>query len=327
MKSTLKKSITVMALTASGWAVLAQNADIYFRNFNWHASDPVNAPFFNNQEERLGQNYQAQLYLWVEGKGFLAVGSPTPFFSKEDQKGYFSRGAVNLDSFIEGGDSGWVQVRAWKSDGGDTFEEAALAGAWTGVSNKLYMNVIGGFSHIPTLPTLMVGLKYPGAPIIVKQPESQTIQARAKVTLSVVASSGVKATYQWYQDTSDTPDGRIWGANAPTYSPPNLKQDTAFWVTVSNSAGSVTSEAAEVTVLDGHRPWLGVRIHREARQVQLIIDGKSGAKYDIQFTGNLVEPIQWQPLTQVTTAMKVDWFYLKYDPEQPTRFYRAIELP
>ena len=177
------------------------------------------------------------------------------------------------------------------------------------------------------MPASLENLKYPGAPIIVKQPESQTVQARSNVTLSVVASSGVKATYQWYQEPSDAPRGLIWGANEPTYSPPNLKEDTAFWVTVSNSAGWVTSEAAEVTVLDGHRPQLGIRIDHEARQVQLIIDGKSGAKYDIQFTGNLVEPIQWQPLTQVTTDQAVDWFYLKYDPEQPSRFYRAIELP
>jgi len=161
----------------------------------------------------------------------------------------------------------------------------------------------------------------------VKQPESQTTHARRNVTLSVVASSGVKATYQWYQEPSDTPDGRIWGANAPTYSPPNLKQDTAFWVTVSNSAGAVTSEAAEVTVLDGHRPQLGVQVNREARQVQIIIDGISGATYDIQFANSLAEPLRWQPLTQVTADQEVDWFYLKYDPEQPSRFYRAIELP
>jgi len=167
----------------------------------------------------------------------------------------------------------------------------------------------------------------PGALIIVKQPESQTVLERSNVTLSVVASSGVKATYQWYQDTSDTPEGRIWGANGPTYSPPNLKQDTGFWVTVSNSAGSVTSEAAEVTVLDGHRPKLDVRIHREARQIQIIIDGISGATYDIQYADTLAEPLRWQPLTQVTADQEVDWFYLKFDPEQPPRFYRAIELP
>jgi hypothetical protein len=29
----------------------------------------------------------------------------------------------------------------------------------------------------------------------------------------------------------------------------------------------------------------------------------------------------------VTADQEVDWFYLKYDPEQPSRFYRAIELP
>jgi FAD/FMN-containing dehydrogenase len=177
------------------------------------------------------------------------------------------------------------------------------------------------------MPASLENLKYPGPPIIVKQPESQTVQARANVTLSVVASSGVKATYQWFQEPSDAPGGLIWGANAPAYSPPNLKKDTAFWVTVHNSAGAVTSDRAMVLVHDGHRPRLGIQVIRSTQDVVIIIDGKSGATYDIQFAENLAEPVRWWNMRRVTADQEVDWFYLKYDPEQPSRFYRAIELP
>jgi hypothetical protein len=325
MKTLLKKMAMVMILTAGSSGASAQNGGtVVFQNLY----GAVDAPFFNEAGERLDENYIAQIYALKSGVGFLPVEPTTRFFSKEKKKGYFrGTGGMVEVPFIVPGDPVSVQVRAWIAEGGATFEEAALTGAWTGVSNTVYLSRTGGYGQPPYLPVPMVGLKYPGPPIIVKQPESQTTHARRNVTLSVVASSGVKATYQWYQEPSDTPGGLIRGANAPTYSPPNLKQDTAFWVTITNSAGSVTSEAVKVTVLEGHYPRLGIQVHREAGQVQIIIDGISGVTYDIQFANSLAEPLRWQPLTQVTADQEVDWFYLKYDPEQPSRFYRAIELP
>jgi hypothetical protein len=36
-----------------------------------------------------------------------------------------------------------VQVRAWQIEGGQSFEQAALAGAWTGLSEVLFLPYTG----------------------------------------------------------------------------------------------------------------------------------------------------------------------------------------
>jgi hypothetical protein len=314
------KLISAVFWFTSVTVAFGQQNTIAMRNYD---AKPDGAFFDDMGTPLAGDAYLVQLYGFNPGKGFIALGEPTPF----SRNGFFSGGVVEapVSGFCV---STWVQVRAWESAGGATFEEAALAGAWTGASKILFLPRTGCFTGgVPFMPASLENLKYPGPPIIVKQPESQTVQARANVTLSVVASSGVKATYQWFQEPSDAPGGLIWGANAPAYSPPNLKKDTAFWVTVHNSAGAVTSDRAMVLVHDGHRPRLGIQVIRSTQDVVIIIDGKSGATYDIQFAENLAEPVRWWNMRRVTADREVDWFYLKYDPEQPSRFYRAIELP
>lgn len=186
---------TSEALTQDGGTV---------RFSNRYLNGLVNAPFFNQKLEYLDEKYMAQIYAWNPEIGFVAVGSTTPFFSQEAKNGYFNGGYSDIH-FIEPLSQVWVQVRAWFSEAGATFEDAALAGAWTGASNFVYLPITGGRGEPPYVPAPMIGLKYPGAPIIVQQPKPKTIQARSKVTLSVVASSGVEATYQWFQEPSDSP--------------------------------------------------------------------------------------------------------------------------
>jgi hypothetical protein len=319
MKTKLKLVLTVLWLTSVTVALGQQNT-IAMRNFD---AKPDGA-FFDDQGTPLaGDAYLVQLYGLSLGKGLIALGKPITF---NRGNGYFSDGIVEapVDGWCA---PAWVQVRAWASDGGATFEEAALAGAWTGASKILFLPRTGCFTGgVPFMPASLDNLKYPGAPIIVKQPEPQTvIQARAKITLSVVASSGVKATYQWHQEPSDAPGGLIWGANSPTYSPPNLKQDTAFWVTVHNSAGSVTSDRATVLVHGGDRPWL--RVHWIGLNVHLILEGKPGSTYAIQYAESLAKPVKWKHLKNRFLEWGVASVFDFFDPEQPSRFYRAIEVP
>lgn len=83
------------------------------------------------------------------------------------------------------------------------------------------------------------------APSILTQPQSQTVTAGSGVTFSVVASGAAPLSYQWKKGTAD-----ISGATNSSYTiPATVSADAgSYFVTVSNSAGTVTSNAASLTV-------------------------------------------------------------------------------
>lgn len=84
------------------------------------------------------------------------------------------------------------------------------------------------------------------APAIATQPQSQTVVPGTSVTFSVTAT-GPNLTYQWQRNGSD-----ILDATSSSYtlaSPTAADSGASFSVTVSNTAGSVTSSAAVLTVL------------------------------------------------------------------------------
>jgi hypothetical protein len=82
-------------------------------------------------------------------------------------------------------------------------------------------------------------------PAITTQPASRTVTAGASVTLSVVASGTAPLSYQWAKGGAN-----IAGATSATLSLSAVTSANAgsYTVTVSNSAGSVTSAAAVLTV-------------------------------------------------------------------------------
>ena len=84
------------------------------------------------------------------------------------------------------------------------------------------------------------------APAITAQPGSQSVTVGQTATFSVSASSNAPVSYQWSKNGSN-----IAGANASSYTTPVTTvadTGTAYSVTVSNSAGTVTSNSATLTV-------------------------------------------------------------------------------
>ena len=82
-------------------------------------------------------------------------------------------------------------------------------------------------------------------PSFTTQPKSQNVNEGSSVTFSVVATGTAPLTYQWKKNGSN-----ISGATSDSYTISNVKSSDAgsYTVTVSNSAGSVTSSAATLTV-------------------------------------------------------------------------------
>ena len=84
------------------------------------------------------------------------------------------------------------------------------------------------------------------APSISTQPASQTVPAGQTATFSVTATGTAPLSYQWQKNGT-----AVSGATSSTYTTPATTTSgsgTQFTVTVSNSAGSATSNAATLTV-------------------------------------------------------------------------------
>ncbi len=96
------------------------------------------------------------------------------------------------------------------------------------------------------------------APAITTQPTNQRVVIGQPATFSVAANGTAPLSYQWQKAT--TP---ITGATASSYTTPatTLADDTStFQVVVSNSAGSVTSNSATLTVAAGTTMARGVDV-------------------------------------------------------------------
>ncbi|MCD9017091.1 PQQ-dependent sugar dehydrogenase [Parachryseolinea silvisoli] len=120
------------------------------------------------------------------------------------------------------------------------------------------------------------------APAIVTQPASQTVTAGQPVTFSVTATGTAPLSYQWQRNNAN-----ITGATSASYTIANTQASHAgtYRVIVSNSAGSVTSSNATLTVNAFNAP-------PEAQ----IVTPAAGALYSggqtIQFSGSATDPEQ-----------------------------------
>ncbi|GAB5558943.1 MAG: hypothetical protein SynsKO_05900 [Synoicihabitans sp.] len=83
------------------------------------------------------------------------------------------------------------------------------------------------------------------APTITTQPQSQTVDERDSVTFTVVAASELPVTYQWRKDGVEISDATNSSFEISTA---KLTDAGSFDVVVSNTLGSVTSDAAVLTV-------------------------------------------------------------------------------
>jgi MYXO-CTERM domain-containing protein len=135
---------------------------------NIDPAEEVNAPFYDNQGAPLtGPAYVAQLYAGKNPPSLAPVGAIATFKTNPALAGYFSAGEVDIPGsiiFPEGGPA-WVQVRAWAVAHGATYEQAVAAGAYTGLSNVLFLSYTGkSDGGVPSIPVPLVGLQFLGVP-------------------------------------------------------------------------------------------------------------------------------------------------------------------
>jgi hypothetical protein len=117
------------------------------------------------------------------------------------------------------------------SDNGATFDVIVTNSSGTVTSQSAMLTVNAAAATAPTITT---------------QPSDQTVTAGTAATFSVVAAGTSPLSYQWQKNTVN-----ITGATSSSYTTPlttTADSGEQFRVAISNSAGSVTSRVATLTV-------------------------------------------------------------------------------
>ncbi|MET0649767.1 MAG: immunoglobulin domain-containing protein [Pyrinomonadaceae bacterium] len=118
------------------------------------------------------------------------------------------------------------------------WEFAGWSGAVTGAFNPVSLTMDGNKSVTANFIQVPPGIS--------THPASQTVNAGSNVSFSVAAVGTPPLSYQWYKDGSP-----VVGATSPTLSLSNVQAGDAgaYTVTVTNGAGSLTSNPATLTVI------------------------------------------------------------------------------
>jgi hypothetical protein len=162
--------------------------------------------------------------------------------------------------------SGGVQLSI-NANGGSSFTYQWFLGSITGLGspigtgNPLFVNpsqtasywcrVTNNCSNTADSAVVTVTIVPCSAPQIISQPQNQTAFAGTTLSLTV-GVTGTTPAITWFQGpkgNTSTPIG-----TGTTITTPVLTQTTQFWARITNSCGSVDSEAATITVeLARHR--------------------------------------------------------------------------
>jgi len=193
----------------------------------------------------VSQGFLVQLYASPVGGTLEPIGAPAGIVVLP---GIFVGGTRYISS-VAAGDNADMQVRAWDSAFGQSYEECLANGGRVGVSGVWTQTTGGGIIPIPSLIGLESFQLDPASgvepPLITLQPMDQTIALGETTVLEVDASGAGTLEYQWYRDSIE-----IASAAGPALilSTVESADAGAYQVVVRNTGGAVTSVVANVTV-------------------------------------------------------------------------------
>ena len=153
-----------------------------------------------------------------------------------------------------------------------------------------------------------------GAPLILRQPESQVATVGSLVRLRVIAKGPGGLTYQWQRDNQDLSDQ----TNATLTIPAAAGSDRGeYRVRVSNPEGAILSEPARLLVLESTRI---LSLVRTGEAVELMFETINGQSYFVEFEDSV--GAGWTSLPEVVGAGAI---VTVTDPiaTGPVRFYRV----
>jgi hypothetical protein len=171
-----------------------------------------------------------------------------------------------------------------------------------------FTNLLGFLTTGLLLAGCNVGISKPGdsgtppaatAPAITTQPKNQTVIAGETATFSVIAAGTGPLSYQWQKGSAT-----ITGATSASYTTPvtsTADSGSQFTVVVSNSDGSITSNAATLTV--NAAPTVPSIIQQPSNQT---VNAGQTATFSVMAVGVGTLSYQWQkgtsPINGATSA-------------------------
>ncbi|MCP5525388.1 MAG: hypothetical protein H7A47_01105 [Verrucomicrobiales bacterium] len=224
----------------------AVNGTVNLRNL--HADAGVDAPVFDEDgvTRLAGDAFAARLYGGATAETMQPTGPPVRF-GVGAAAGYVETALRAVPPVLPGG-LAYVQLRAWESGAGDTYEEATIAGGRAGRS--AVFSVVTGGDGSP--PSELTGLEsfalIRGVPVdILEGPADRTIAVGDTLLLNVVATGDPPLAYQWFFD-----DAPIEGAVESSLNlvGAGLGDSGRYAVEVANSFSQARSAPATVRVLE-----------------------------------------------------------------------------
>lgn len=221
--------------------------------------------------------------------------NPTTFAIEEQPKDQSTQvgGSVTFAVKVKG--SGNITYQ-WKMCGGDvpgangpsyTYSNAKLEDN----GNRVNVEVSNGtetlFSSYAVIN--VAGDPNTSAPSITSQPQSQTITLGQSVTFSASASGTPTPTFQWHRDGDVLPGGT--GKNY-TFTPTLADNGASFTLVATNSAGSVASDMAILTVKEPTSTDIAPSITTQPKD-QKISEGEN-ASFSVTASGSPSPTFQWR---------------------------------
>lgn len=147
---------------------------------------------------------------------------------------------------------GTSEIYIWdESNGVFPITDYATGGAFYPSISDNGNHIAFAYSEDPTdddAPAFLQVAICEDAPLIVEQPQEQTIEYNGDLTLSINVGGPGTINYQWYEGLQGDTSTPV-GTNSSTLSLSNLTSDTSYWVRVSNEYGSTDRIVANVDVL------------------------------------------------------------------------------
>ena len=139
----------------------------------------------------------------------------------------------------------------------------------------------GGGTDTPITPAI--------APTITTQPAAQSVTAGQTASFTVVASGTAPLIYQWKKSGANIPGATSGTYTTPATSSADIDAVLAYSVVVSNSAGTVTSNEARLTVT---ATAVAPSINTQPA-AQTVTEGQT-ASFSVEATGTGPLAYQWQ---------------------------------
>jgi Immunoglobulin domain len=202
---------------------------------------------------------------------------------------------------------------------------AAIIGGATGSSytrsnvsvaaNGSYFVVITNGAGSVTSSNAILTVNVP--PDISAQPQSKTVKAGSNVTFTVTATGTAPLAYQWSLNGSV-----LAGATGTSYTLLNVQanQGGNYSVIVTNTADTITSANALLTVLLPQPAHIDQITTLPGSYVQMILSGEPGSNYAIEGSSNL---LNWVQITNLIMGNSTMQFTDDSGTNNPLRFYRA----